>query len=119
MKVLIADDDLLIRTMLGDLLQELGHHVMVASNGAEAVELCGRERPDAVFLDFLMPKLSGLDALRAIRANGCKALVVVLTAISDRNVRAMQGNDVPDAILEKPIRRKAVEKVLARVGATA
>ena len=114
MKVLIADDDHLIRAQLSDLLEEMGHTVVAASNGAEAVVLCGREKPDAVIVDFLMPKLSGLDALLAMRQGGRKLPAVLLTAISDATVRGIEGADAPDAILGKPFNRKTVEKALAR-----
>ena len=114
MKVLIADDDQLIRTMLADVLVELGHTVVAAANGVEAVALARREEPDAVILDFLMPKLSGLDALREMRASGRRVPAVLLTALSDRSVRAAAGGDAPDAILEKPFRRRGVEKALAQ-----
>ncbi len=114
MKVLIADDDRLIRAQLADLLEELGHTVVAASNGADAVALCGREQPDAVIIDFLMPKLSGLDALHAMREGGRRVPAVLLTAISDHTVREMEGADAPDAILGKPFTKKTVEKALAR-----
>jgi CheY-like chemotaxis protein len=114
MKVLIADDDRLVREMLADVLSELGHTVVAAANGNEAVELWRRERPDAVILDFLMPKLSGLDALEAMRSGGRHVPAVLLTAISDRSVRALKGADAPGAFLEKPFSKKSVEKALAR-----
>jgi CheY-like chemotaxis protein len=113
-KVLIADDDRTIRALLGDLLTGIGHEVVAAENGAEAVELCLRERPDVAILDFLMPKLSGLDALKQLRERGCSTPVVLLTAISDSSVRELEGADAPAAILEKPFKRRSIEKALAR-----
>ena len=114
MKVLIADDDRTIRALLGDLLVGIGHEVVTAENGAEAVELCLRERPDVAILDFLMPKLSGLDALKRMREEGCTTPVVLLTAISDSSVRELEGGDGPAAIIEKPFKRRTIEKALAR-----
>ncbi len=114
MKVLIADDDLLVRTMLADLLAEIGHAVVAASNGKEAVALCLREAPDLLILDFLMPKLSGLDALQAIRAEGVKTPAVLLTAISDRSFRTVDGSEAADVVLEKPLTRRGLERALAR-----
>jgi CheY-like chemotaxis protein len=114
LKVLIADDDRLVRAMLSDLLAELGHAVVEAANGAEAVALAHREAPDLLILDFLMPKLSGLDALQALRAKGVRAPAVLLTAISDRSIRAVEGADAVDALLEKPVSRKTLERALAR-----
>ncbi len=113
-KVLIADDDRLIRVQLADVLKDLGHSVVEAANGAEAVALCVRERPDVVIIDFLMPKLSGLDALTAMRREGRRVPAVLLTAISDHTVREVDGSDAPDAILGKPFTRKTVERALAR-----
>jgi CheY-like chemotaxis protein len=113
-KILIADDDRTIRALLGDVLADMGHEVVAAENGAEAVELCLRETPDVVILDFLMPKLSGLDALKALRDRGCATPAVLLTAISDTSIREVDGAEAPDAILEKPFKRKTIEKALER-----
>jgi CheY-like chemotaxis protein len=99
MKVLIADDDRTIRTLLADMLADLGHEVVAASNGMEAVELAAREQPQMVFLDFLMPRLSGIDALKAIRASGLRAPIVLLTAISDSSMKEMEGIEEADAVL--------------------
>ena len=114
MKVLIADDDRTIRALLRDVLADMGHEVVAAENGAEAVELCGTARPDIVILDFLMPKLSGLDALKRMRERGYAQPVVLLTAISDSSVREIAGAERPDAILEKPFKRKTIEKAIAK-----
>jgi CheY-like chemotaxis protein len=113
-KVLIADDDRTIRALLRDVLADLGHQVVAAENGAEAVELCAREKPDVAILDFLMPKLSGLDALKQMRDRGLRQPVVLLTAISDSSLREIQGAERPDAVLEKPFKRKTIEQALLK-----
>ena len=114
MKVLIADDDQTIRMLLTDMLIDLGHAVVAAGNGAEAVELAAREQPDAVILDFLMPKLSGLDALRAMREQGLAMPAVLLSAISDSSMRELEGIEAPDAILEKPFKKRTIEEALVK-----
>lgn len=114
MKVLIADDDRLIRAMLREVLADLGHQVVEAENGEEAVLRAERERPDALIVDFLMPRLSGLDALKRLRERGQRLPAVLLTAISDSSVRAVSGDAAPDAILEKPFTKRGVERALAR-----
>ena len=114
MKVLIADDDRTIRALLGDVLADMGHTVVAAENGLEAVELCLREQPDVAVLDFLMPKLSGLDALKQMRLRGSKVPVVLLTAISDSSIREIEGAETPNAILEKPFKRKSIERALEK-----
>lgn len=113
MKVLIADDDRLVRTMLGDVLVELGHAVVAAKDGAEAVKFCDREPPDLLILDFLMPRLSGLDALRDIRRrHGIPA--VLITAINEGSLRGVDGVDQVQGLLEKPFTRKSVEAAIAK-----
>jgi CheY-like chemotaxis protein len=114
LKVLIADDDRLVRTMLSDLLVELGHAVVAASDGAEAVDLGAREAPDVLILDFLMPRMSGLDALHALRARGVGAPAVLLTAITDKSLREVEGADAIEVRLEKPVTRRSLERALSR-----
>jgi CheY-like chemotaxis protein len=113
-KVLIADDDGLVRTMVADLLAELGHAVVEASNGTEAVAICEREAPDLLILDLLMPRLSGLDALQALRARGVRAPAVLLTAISPSSFRGLDGADAVDVVLEKPVTRRTLMRALER-----
>jgi CheY-like chemotaxis protein len=113
-KVLIADDDRLVRTILTDLLGELGHEVIAAENGVEAVELCRREQPAVVVLDLLMPRLSGLDALRQMREAGYPGPGILLTAISDRSFREMEGAHEIQIRLDKPVTRRSLERALAR-----
>ncbi len=114
MKILVADDDRLIRAMVGDLLSELGHQVVAAADGAEAVSAFAREAPDLLILDFLMPKLSGLDALREIRRSGGRSPAVLLTAITDGSLRGLEGADEIEVLLQKPVSRKTLERALTR-----
>jgi CheY-like chemotaxis protein len=113
-KILIADDDRLVRVMLSDVLSELGHQVVAADNGLDAVTLCAREAPDLLILDFLMPKLSGLDALREIRGAGRDVPAVLLTAINEGSLRGVDGVDAVRVLLEKPFTRRTVERAIAR-----
>jgi CheY-like chemotaxis protein len=114
LKILIADDDRLVRTMVSDLLAELGHAVVEATNGLEAVAAYDREAPDLVILDLLMPRLSGLDALQRLRAQGARAPAVLLTAISGGSLRGLDGAETVDVVLEKPVTRRSLERALSR-----
>jgi CheY-like chemotaxis protein len=110
-KILIADDDRLIRVMLTDLLSELGHSVVQAENGAEAVAVAAREEPDLLLLDFLMPKLSGLDAIKAIRVTR-KVPAILLTAIQEGSLRGLDGVEAIQVLLQKPFTRRTLERAL-------
>jgi CheY-like chemotaxis protein len=113
-KVLIADDDRLVRTMVRDLLAELGHVAVEAANGMDAVAACDRERPDLLILDLLMPRLSGLDALEQLRRKGVRAPAILLSAISGGSVRALDGADAVDVLLEKPVTHESLARAIAR-----
>ncbi len=82
MRVLIAEDEALIRMDLREMLQEEGHEVVgEARDGAEAIALARETRPDIVFMDVKMPNVDGIEAARAIAAEKI-APVVMVTAFS-------------------------------------
>jgi CheY-like chemotaxis protein len=119
-KALVADDDALIRAMLSSELRSLGLRVVEAQNGEEAVELWLKEQPDILFLDLLMPKLNGLDALKRIRessgGDGNRVPAVLVTALTQETVRQFEISGIrPEGYLEKPFRLKAVARVLREV----
>ena len=80
--LLIADDDEDILTLVQLRLARSGFEVVVARDGEEALRLAQERLPDLAVLDWMMPKLSGLEVLRALRAGAATAgiPVVMLTA---------------------------------------
>jgi CheY-like chemotaxis protein len=67
-KILIAEDERDIRELVSLSLQFGGYTVVQAANGAEAVEQAQKERPDLILMDVRMPKMTGYDACRRIKA---------------------------------------------------
>ena len=85
-KVVIADDESIIRMDLRELLEEAGHKVVgEATNGAEALEMVKKENPDIVLMDVKMPKLDGIHAAQMI-AHDNLAPVLLLTAYSQKDI---------------------------------
>ena len=82
MKVLIAEDDILIREGLVDIFEDEGYQIAEAANGREALELYHSEKPDFICLDIMMPELNGYDVCREIRKNDADIPVVFLSAKS-------------------------------------
>ena len=67
-RILVVDDERMIRWGLCRALEEAGYQVDQASHGREALEIAGRESPDMVLLDYRLPGIDGLEVLRALTA---------------------------------------------------
>jgi len=86
-RLLVVDDAMIIREMIKKVARGAGWQVVdEASNGAQAVELYQKHRPDAVTLDLVMPQYDGLHALRGIRSLDPTARVVVVSALEQKKV---------------------------------
>jgi two-component system alkaline phosphatase synthesis response regulator PhoP len=84
-KILIADDEVHIRILLAQTLEDLedaGAQVLSAGNGLDAWEIARSERPDVIILDVMMPGLSGYEVCERIRGDPAlsRAHVIILTA---------------------------------------
>ena len=87
LRVLVVDDEDIVINLVSTLLNSLGCEVVgSALDGAEGVRLFDELKPDLVLLDFMMPGLSGLDALKQILAIDAGAAVIMLTAVENREV---------------------------------
>jgi CheY-like chemotaxis protein len=75
MKILVVDDEVLVRKSLVRVCRGRGHEVKEAEDGEQGLAMWSEWRPDLVFLDVLMPKLSGLEVLKR---NGKSATVKVI-----------------------------------------
>lgn len=101
MKVLIIDDETLVRRSLYRVLQSKGHEVMEAVNGTEGLQVWRTWQPDLVFLDVLMPGLTGPEVLKEIQDVG-KTKVVLMSAFSgEHNVQTAQQMGA-DLFVPKP-----------------
>jgi response regulator NasT len=101
-RVLIAEDEALIRLDLAEMLREEGYQVVgEAGDGQEAVELAESLKPDLVIMDVKMPRRDGIDAAAEIAAKRI-APVVVLTAFSQRDLVEKARDAGAMAYLVKP-----------------
>jgi DNA-binding NtrC family response regulator len=79
-KILIVDDELIVRESLGGWLERDGHTVDKAASGEEALEKCEKTRYDILLLDIKMEGMSGLEVLKRVRENDPDVSVVMITA---------------------------------------
>lgn len=86
-RILIVDDAAFMREMLRDLLSEEGYEIVAeAADGDEAVAAYAEHSPDLVMLDIVMPRKSGLEALREIVASDAEATVVMCSALGQESL---------------------------------
>lgn len=102
MLILIADDESLIRLGLKSMLEALGHQVIAATNGSEALRMAEAQRPDLAILDIQMPYTDGLKAAAAI-SRARPIPILILTAYSEQDL-IERATDLPiQGYLVKPI----------------
>ena len=111
--VLVVEDDLDLLGLLEMLLQDAGHLVRTARDGAQALERVSEEMPALILLDMRMPVMNGWEFARTFRArHGRAAPIVVVTAAENARRRAEEIQD--DGFLEKPFEIEEVLLTLAR-----
>jgi DNA-binding response OmpR family regulator len=82
-KIMIAEDERDLLSLLKDSFQEEGFIVFTASDGQEGVTIANKEKPDLILADILMPKLDGIEMIKQIRKSGGKVPVIFLTNFGD------------------------------------
>jgi two-component system chemotaxis response regulator CheY len=115
-KVLIADDASFMRQMIRDIIEPEGWEVVgEASDGVDVVDKFKKLHPDVVMMDIVMPKRSGIDAVKAIKAEDPGARVVMCSALGQEALvtEAIQAG-AKDFIV-KPFKPDAVLATLAKV----
>ena len=118
-RVVIAEDEAIIRLDLKELLQDEGYDVVgETGRGDEVVDLVRRHRPDLAILDVKMPGSDGLAAARAIAELGERVAVLILTAFSQRNLIEEAREAGVAAYLVKPFQRAelvpAIDQAVSR-----
>ena len=108
LRIVIADDESIIRMDLKEMLEEAGHTVIgEASNGATAIELVRSLHPDLVIMDVKMPKMDGIAAAKII-SNEKIAPVLLLTAFSQKDIVDKAKDSGVLAYLVKPVKEESL-----------
>jgi DNA-binding response OmpR family regulator len=88
MKILIADDELIMLKIIELRLKKDGHEVIVTSNGQEALEQIKLQDPDMIIADIMMPFTSGLEIVSVVKQNNTyrKVPIIILSSMGQENV---------------------------------
>ena len=112
-KVLVVDDQDMIREMLKDFLGKEGYEIIEARDGKECLTQTRNQQFDAIFMDVRMPVMDGIDALKALRAQGVNSPVFLMSGYGDiGSVEDAKFCGAQD-FLPKPFKLEAARKLLS------
>lgn len=112
--ILLADDDPAVTDNLLPFLERAGFHVLIATDGASALEKAQSQRPDLLLLDVLMPRMDGREVLRRLRRTKNWTPTILLTSVGESSERALALEEGADDYLNKPF---DPHELLARIRA--
>jgi two-component system chemotaxis response regulator CheY len=114
-KVLIVDDSSLARRMTRQALEEMGHTVEEATDGAQALERYFLNRHDLVILDMVMNGMYGLEVLTKMRELNPAVRVIVATADIQQSTQDQVKAAGASAFINKPLNRAALTAVVGKI----
>jgi len=113
LRILLVDDNTIVRDMLVDLVQSLGYRADAAAGGAEAIALFDSHRYGVVLTDLVMPGMSGWDVLAALRQRDAHIPVVIVTG--SPIVGDPRASQPGVAVLRKPVDVTALDAMIKRM----
>jgi cyclic di-GMP phosphodiesterase len=113
-RVLVIDDDVVVREVITEMLAESGYDVVCAATAAEALELFTDETIGLVVTDIVMPDLSGLELLEAMRLHRPNLPVVLVTGANTRDNLTEALTRGADGLVAKPFTQEELEVALAK-----
>ncbi len=119
MEILVAEDNLINQKLATYMLTNLGHKVVIAANGQEALDKFRAGNFDVILMDVQMPVMDGFEATQLIRAaekeSGSRTPIVALTAHAMKGDRERCLEAGMDDYISKPINNKELTDALARI----
>jgi CheY-like chemotaxis protein len=114
-KILVVDDEPLLRAMLEDVLKAAGHVVSVAASGQAALAQAKAEPPDCILLDVMMPDMDGYQTCAALKADPTLAPIPVLIISATTDLRVVDHAEKVGAagVLPKPVPMEQLQHAIA------
>lgn len=117
LRVLIVDDSSTVLALLAKMLQQNGYETLQADSGEAAIEIATREQPELIFLDIVLPTMSGFAVLRALRREArTHDIPVVMISGNLRATEEFYGQRIgADGFMKKPFSRADVFALIAEL----
>jgi DNA-binding NtrC family response regulator len=112
--ILLADDDLAMRSLINDELQEEGYSVFQVADGHEALDCVDERSPDLILTDLRMPH-GGLDLVARFRARAPETPIILMTAFGDATTEAKAYEQGASAYFNKPVRMGDLKTAIYRL----
>ncbi len=113
-KILVVDDDLMVRDMLYDFLREKGYQVVSAADGSSALNAVNHKKFDAVILDFKLPETDGITLLLQMKQKFPKIPIIMITGYPSDSSRDQAYQSGAAAFMEKPFKVTKLAATLKR-----
>jgi excisionase family DNA binding protein len=111
-EILIVDDDPRIQEVIKDFIALQGYKAITAGSGTDAIRLIEKKQFDLIFLDLVLPDLSGIEVMRKIKARNRKAVIIIVTGYGDDPIALEAMSFGPLLLLRKPLKIADIMEVL-------
>ena len=116
MKVMVCDDSMFVRKTMVTVISSLGvNKIIEAADGQQAIDQYTENKPDLVFMDIVMPVVTGIDALKKIKEIDPSAKVIMASSIGTQNYLKSAIKAGAADFLQKPITADQVKQILENV----
>ena len=115
LKILVSDDSMLARKQLTDIILTIGTPIFIeAKDGQDAIEKYKSETPDLVFLDIVMPRKDGIEAIKEIKAFDSNASIIIASSVGTQSQLKIAIEEGAKDFIQKPIDRNQVIEVVEK-----
>ena len=114
-KVLVVDDEAIIRESLRDWLSDVGHQVLTAENGSKALEIIEKEKPGVAIVDLVMPGMDGIELLKKVREISPSIEVIIITAYGSIPTAITAMREGAYDYIEKPFCPEKAELLIKKL----
>ncbi len=115
LKVVLVDDSVFMRGMLEKLVVEAGAKVIgQAGDGNEAITIFEKEKPDLVFLDIVMPNMTGLEALKKMKSMDTNAKIIMCSSVGQEKIVVEAVEAGATDFIVKPFKAEDIKTVIKK-----